>query len=304
MNSFAHNLVGERHAVRVSGLLRQSCAGRLTPSRTRGNGLNIVPAGTPAYLADSLSVVARGIVYSSADLDVAIDQRVRHLVFDETGRAELQTLLATLPTTQFQEAALRNVLQSSQDIEDWRVGEALAEAFLSDHCACFFPWPSGRDVRNPSASPAGTDLVGFEVRDGVTRFAFGEVKTSQQESWPPQVMYGRHGLINQLETLRDSVDAKNWLVRYLGLHSIGKAWEQRLKAAAERYLRDSNDVALFGFLVRDVDPNVADLDARARALGTTCPAATTVSLRAVYLPSQHISLLVAKINGPSSTSQS
>jgi hypothetical protein len=266
--------------------------------------LKTVPAGAPAYEADSSPVIARGIAYTADDLDQAIEHRVRQLVLDDAGRLELEALLASLPSTRFEDTALKRILASSPVIEDWRVGEALAEAFLSDHCACLFPWPTGRDIRNPAASPAGTDLVGFEVQGGVTRFAFGEVKTSQQEEWPPSVMFGRHGLVNQIERLRDYVDARDWLVRYLTHHAKGKAWEPKLQAAAARYLSNSNDVALFGFLVRDVKPASGDLQARAEALATACPPATAVSLRAVYLPSQQISMLVAKVMATPGSAQS
>ena len=58
---------------------------------------------------------------------------------------------------------LRSALSAKHPVFDWQVGEAMAEAYLVDHRQCEFPWPSGRDLRNPEASPAGADLVGFHV---------------------------------------------------------------------------------------------------------------------------------------------
>ena len=96
--------------------------------------------------------------------------------------------------------AIKALLSPKIVPEDWRVGEALAQAFLAAHRNCTFPWPASRDLRNPVSSPAGTDLVGFVDFDRGGLFAFGEVKTSTQQQWPPSLIYGRHGLKQQMES--------------------------------------------------------------------------------------------------------
>jgi hypothetical protein len=178
--------------------------------------------------------------------------------------------------------------------ENWRVGEGLAEAFLTEHRACEFPWPTERDLKNPNASPAGTDLVGFQNMGTIAephRFAFGEVKTSEQKAWPPSVMNGRLGLKKQLEELRDSTVVKDSLVKYLGHHANGTTWSSRYQSATKRYLANPGDVSLFGVLVRDVEPKCEDLANPAGALADGCPAKTSIELRAMYLPENTINSL-------------
>ena len=202
-----------------------------------------------------------------------------------------EDLLLGISETGFQQDSVRRVLSHTREPEDWRVGEALAECHLRDHLCCSFPWPAGRDQKNPDSSPTGADLVGFQKTEqnaGPHRFAFGEVKTSTEERWPPQVMYGRHGMTRQLESLRDDVIVRDHVVKYLAHRAHGANWESQYKEAAVRYLTDSTDVVLFGVLVRDVEPKDADLRTRAQALASGCPDHTALELAAVYFPTGSI----------------
>ena len=254
-------------------------------------------AGTEVYTADVPPVTARGVSYASAELDAALSGPVSSILWDDAGTADLRVLLTSLVTTGFSGDSVARVLANRSEPEDWRVGEALAEAFLVEHRDCQFPWPSGRDLRNPAASPAGTDLVGFQETTAETdqhRFAFGEVKTSEEETWPPSVMSGRHGLRHQLADLRDSARVKDSLVTYLGHHANRADWSPRYGSAATRYLRDPCDVSLFGLLVRDVEPRREDLAARAEELAEGCPAGTGIELRAMYLPGNSIGTLAER----------
>jgi len=254
-------------------------------------------AGTEVYKADVAPVTARGASYTDAELDSVLGGSVSCILWDDAGTADLQAILTSVATTEFSDKSVKRVLSKRVTPENWRVGEALAEAFLVDCRACEFPWPSGRDLKNPSASPAGTDLVGFQntnAAGNAHRFAFGEVKTSEQESWPPGVMDGRHGLKKQLEDLRDSTDVKDSLVKYLGHHANGTDWLPRYRSAAARYLSDPGDVSLFGVLVRDVEPRREDLSGRAGNLAAGCPATTTIELRAMYLPRKSINSLAQR----------
>lgn len=117
--------------------------------------------GTEVYTADATPVVARGVFYSGSELTAALIGSVSRILWDDAGTAELETILARVSTTEFSDQSIKRILGSRPMLKNWRVGEALAEAFLIEHRACDFPWPSGRDLKNPSASPAGTDLVGF-----------------------------------------------------------------------------------------------------------------------------------------------
>jgi hypothetical protein len=254
-------------------------------------------AGSEVYNADIAPVTARGAAYTGAELDAALSGSVSGILWDDAGTADLEAILTSVTTTDFSNQSLSRVLSNRAMPENWRVGEALAEAFLTEHRACEFPWPSGRDLKNPNASPAGTDLVGLQntnAAENTYRFAFGEVKTSEQEKWPPGVMDGRHGMKKQLEDLRDSTDVKDSLVRYLGHHANGTDWFIHYRSAAARYLSDPSDVSLFGILVRDVEPRREDLAHRAGDLAAGCPAATTIELRAMYLPRGSINSLVQR----------
>lgn len=253
--------------------------------------------GTEIYNADATPVVARGASYTDAELDTAFRGSISRILWDDVGTADLQAILTGVVTTDFADRSVKRVLAKRATPENWRVGEGLAEAFLIERRGCDFPWPSGRDLKNPSASPAGTDLVGFQKMNAVEnahRFAFGEVKTSEQEAWPPSVMDGRHGLTKQLENLRDSTDAKDSLVKYLGHHAIGTDWLPRYRSAATRYLANPSDVSLFGVLVRDVNPKREDLMGRAGSLAVGCPAETGIELRAMYLPTKTINSLAQR----------
>jgi hypothetical protein len=250
--------------------------------------------GTEIYSADSMPVMARGSSYTNEELDITLKGSVSAILWDDTGIADLQAILSSMATTDFSDKSVKRVLAGRATPENWRVGEALAEAFLVEHRRCEFPWPSGRDLKNPGASPAGTDLVGFQETDAPAnahRFAFGEVKTSEQEAWPPTAMDGRHGLKKQLEDLRDSTGVKDSLVKYLGHHVGGSDWLPRYRNATARYLENPCDVSLFGVMVRDVDPRREDLASRAASLAPGCPAATSIELRAMYLPRKCICTL-------------
>jgi hypothetical protein len=91
--------------------------------------------------------------------------------------------------------------------EEWRVGEALAEAYLVAHRTCKFPWPDGRDARKAGSSLPGADLVGFQQHGGTDRFAFGEVKTSGEIRYPPGAMYVFHENFTQTLFLSSFVRA-------------------------------------------------------------------------------------------------
>ncbi len=119
----------------------------------------------------------------------------------------LEELFSSLELTDFGQAnvaeALRRIPREEHS-RGWREGEALAQAWLTDHKDCDFPWPFNRDLRHHGASLPGAELVGFTGTDGEPRFAFGQVKTSKEAKHPPQVVnQGDKSLINQaLQTPR------------------------------------------------------------------------------------------------------
>ena len=229
-----------------------------------------------------------GLQWSDNELDAAIDDRVAAVLFDDEGKANVEDILASLAETDFAQEGLRRVLEDPDRIEDWRAGEAIAETYLTDHRSCSCPWPDGRDERKSGSSLPGADLVGIGIDDHGDCFAFGEVKTSSDRSYPPGAMYGRTGLKRQLEDLRDSEAIRDDLVRYLG-HRAGSApWRTRFERAASRYLQNTADIQLYGCLVRDVDPHQDDLRARVVSLAVACPEGTRIELLGLYLPHESL----------------
>ena len=217
---------------------------------------------------------------------------VSEIIRDDKGNEAVEELLLGVADTGFKQDVVRRILSHDRVPEDWRVGEALAECYIRDHRQCTFPWPAARDQKNPESSPTGADLVGFQKTnpgEANSRFAFGEVKTSTEHRWPPQVMFGRHGMVRQLEALRDNPDTKDHLVKYLGHRVTNAKWKKQYIQSTARYLANPADVSLFGVLVRDVEPKEADLSSRAKALATNCPRSTAIELIAAYLPVGSIS---------------
>jgi hypothetical protein len=213
----------------------------------------------------------------------------------------LRKALDGVVETDFEKSNLEAALTEPRAAQSWEVGEAIAQAVVGHHAKCAFPWPIRRDQRNPAANQPGSDLVGFHdtgVGKRRYQFAFGEVKTSRQKQVPPAVVHGRHGLRSQLKRLRDMQPAKHHLMKYLGYRANGTSWLPVFKSASGRLLANSNDISLFGVIVRDVPPHADDLHGTAAHLATACPAETRIELRAVYLPADTIPGL-AKMAKPS-----
>jgi hypothetical protein len=139
-----------------------------------------IAAGKNAYSAGTPPVKAEGLLFSQIELDGALEQRLPPLLRDDVGKKKVEDFLGGLANTAFATDRLTAALNAVTPVKDWQVGESLAEAYLVDHKDCEFPWPTGRDLRNPKASPAGADLVGFQKHGKSQRFAFGEVKTSAE----------------------------------------------------------------------------------------------------------------------------
>lgn len=254
----------------------------------------MIAQGASCYARGASPCVGVGLAWSSAELDAAISGPVTAVLFDNQGKADLREMLASLAETEFEQSEISRILADQDEIEDWRVGEAIAETWLSAHRNCTFPWPDSRDERKSGSSLPGADLVGFKADGTGDRFAFGEVKTSAENRYPPQAMYGRTGLKQQLEDLRDRVDIRADLVRYLGHRAKTAAWRPRYLAASKRYLANSSDVQLFGVMIRDVEPHVDDVRVRVDTLAVDCPDGTAIELFAVYLPAGSIAQLAAK----------
>ena len=189
----------------------------------------------------------------------------------------------------------RRILSDTKPPEDWRVGEALAESYLVHQKNCFFPWPDGRDERKSGSSLPGADLVGFQSNGTNDFFAFGEVKTSTENKYPPGAMHGRTGLKQQLENLKDDVKIKDDLVRYLAHRATTASWGSRYRCAFKNYVQSKTNVRVFGFLIRDVEPNQEDLRIRVIKLAEEQHTDMVIELLALYLSQGSIGQLSNKV---------
>ncbi|RLB88203.1 MAG: hypothetical protein DRH10_07970 [Deltaproteobacteria bacterium] len=252
-------------------------------------------AGTVEYTIGTAPVTGCGISWTAEELDTALAGPVAEVVFDDAGNADCAAILEGLSETEFDREGVQRVLNSEQEPEAWRVGEGLAESYLTHHRNCSFPWPDGRDERKSGSSLPGADLVGFHHDGEQDCFAFGEVKTSGEAKHPPGAMYGRTGLKQQLEDLRDKVSIRDDLVKYLWHRAVNASWKGRFINAYKRYNADSADVCLFGLLVRDVEPHRDDLRVRVTKLGKGCPSVMSIELIAIYLPAGSIDSLSEKV---------
>lgn len=252
-----------------------------------------VAQGTEVYNADSSPVVARGYEYAQTDLDAARATEIPALLTDEEGQAELADFCGALGLTGFAQQVLEETLAANEEEDHsrgWREGEALAEAWLTAHKACEFPWPFNRDLRNHRASMPGAEMVGMAgagPNDAV--LAFGQVKTSKEGQCPPQVVNrGGKCLINQMRDLREDEKIKKTLVQYLAhrAHAAdGEPWVAKYKAALIRYCESGKlHMAVFGVLIRDVAHAALDLSAAAVTLASGCDPRTRMELVAIYLP--------------------
>jgi hypothetical protein len=236
-----------------------------------------VAPGTLEYSLGAAPVTGCGISWTADELNAALAGPVAEVIFDDAGKADLAALLAGLSETEFDQTTI------------------LAESYLVQHRKCHFPWPDGRDERKSGSSLPGADLVGFQNDGETDRFAFGEVKTSSEKQYPPGAMHGHKGLKQQLEDLRDKEPIRRDLVKYLGYRATNASWKDQFERAVSRYLTNSNDVRVFGLMVRDVPPHEDDLRIRVSSLGRNCSEAMIIELMAMYLPLGSIATLSEKV---------
>lgn len=252
-----------------------------------------IAVGKKEYQLGSHPTTGCGFSYSNDELNASLVGKVREVVFDIDGQKQIINILAE---TGFSKNDIeKNLIPFTTTPEDWRVGEGIAECYLSEHRNCFFPWPDSRDERKIGSSLPGADLVGFQIIGGDIYFAYGEVKTSSEAKYPPCVMVGRSGLQSQIEDLKDNDMTKRTLMNYLALRCKGQSWEDYFKNAAQNFLKCSKNIRIFGVLIRDVQPNDKDLQNRINNLAKKQYPETHIELLALYLPNKSISQLSNKV---------
>ena len=205
---------------------------------------------------------------------------------DEEGSIEFESHLRDLAPTEFSRGSLSAILiNETHKQPDWAIGEAIAEAYLAHEHEITWPWNMERDKRNPNASLAGADLVGFKVCGDDICLVFGEVKTSTDANTPPSVMNGRSGMTHQIDKLVSNLSLVYQLLKWLWPRCKGTEHEVSFNTAVELFLNSGNKaIVFFGVLIRDTQPSELDLQARGRFLGGRLRDPTTCHLIAIYLP--------------------
>ena len=113
----------------------------------------------------------------------------------------------------------------------------------------------------------------------------GEVKASKQEQFPPNILYGRSGMIHQIDKLAADLKVINTLLKWLLPRCKNTDYETYFNVAVTFYFNSGNKaVTLFGVLIRDTSPTENDLNGRGKTLGETIPSPTTCILLGLYLP--------------------
>ena len=242
------------------------------PDAYSGSEGNVQWRGVSLGASVLQEIRSHGLVERAQDIDFA------HAVADEA-RALADTEMETATLERF-------ILNAEGPTLDWQVGEAVAEVLLKEWHGAVWVWNGARDRKVRKASLPGADVVGFQTgRDALeTRFLFGEVKSSKDVDSPPHVLYGRSGMINQLEVLASGKDL--WtLVRWFRARCTDAAHLAMYKDAV-RYLLSTQGkgIALVGCLVRDTAAaSEADLKSRAKTLAKAVDGEMTAMLHAWYM---------------------
>jgi len=207
----------------------------------------------------------QGLIFDENLIQEKFPTEVKDRLVDQEGSDRLKDRLSKIAKTGFEKKRIEEICTPKEkDYEPWQIGEAFSEYFLEQEKGVRFWSHTMRDLKNPDSSPAGTDIVGFVDLGDETIFVFGEVKTSNQEKYPPGLLTGRSGMKKQIKDLSKDNEVKDDLVKYLG-HKIVDLPEDHgfsidYDRASMSYLKEK--VHLFGLLVRDVDCNELDLRAR------------------------------------------
>jgi len=206
---------------------------------------------------------------------------------DENFGIEIEGHLRGLAITDFEIENIEELLNASTPEEKaWAVGEAFAEAILERENGVIFPWNQKRDLRNENSSLSGADLIGLIEDDGQLKLLIGEVKTSEENSYPPSVMYGAEGMIEQLKAYHTNRTRQITIIKWLLSRCKNTDYEEQLNEAIKFFISNGNTgIYLAGVLVRSsVIANEMDLKNRGIDLSATLSGSTKGHLQAFYLP--------------------
>ena len=234
---------------------------------------------------DSAPIPYTGLLFMTDDFKNYLHNRVKDKFYDTEWTEKLISGAEEIEETGFNSNNLIEIFESQEVPDTWRIGETLAECVLEDYDNYKFYYASSRDLKNPNSSQTGADLVGLCDIENSKYFVFGEVKTSSDNNIPPNVFYGEKGMSQQLENLKEKEKKRHALVRWFWSKAIniGGDFKRNCKKALSSYTKSKyNKVKLVGVLVRDTDPNIRDLHARAKVLNHDIPTDMKIELIAIY----------------------
>jgi len=234
-----------------------------------------------------------GVSYTKNEIQEIFPSQIKEKLLDTEGTDELSNNLIDefndLKSTDFDTSYLVNILKLDDIIETyipWRIGEAFAEYYIETTLPVKFYYNELRDARNVFGNKTGADLLGFIEIKGEKIFLFGEVKTSSEKKSPPNVLQGRHGMIDQLKNLSENQKTTRQLVRYFGfkVKNLDNTNPFRIDYLNALKNYSSEKFHLIGILIRDTEPNKNDLRARFNNLSKYITNEIGLNLTALYLP--------------------
>ena len=231
----------------------------------------------------------QGIVLKQG-FDEYLSTCVRENFYDIEGTESLIKEFSDINLTGFEKELLVDIFSTSPPVNNWKIGESLAECYLKDFEKVRFYYSSSRDAKNPKANLQGADLVGFiDIDEETTIFLFGEVKTSGDKNSPPQVMYNETGMIEQLRNIKNQPELRKSIIKWLGFKVKDLPDDSPFKGDYEKalnvYIKEGTDkYFLFGVLIRDTEPKETDLKSRYEFLKEELSCGIQLKLLALYIP--------------------
>ena len=253
-----------------------------------GAGTRAPGAAPPPPLAKSTryrmkdgSYACRGEAIGKSGFLRYMRERVGPRHRDDAGRAVIERELEEIASAGFDDGVRAGLLSTSRPLHYWRVGESLAECYMEDFEGAAFPYPGQRDEKNPSASAAGADLVGYSTDGSGTTFLFAEVKTTRDKSRPPSAAWKLGGQLEELRRRRGA-SLVRWLMLKAGAGGVKR--DERHRNALASY--GEGRLRIAGVLVSDRDPDKRDLGGLFGRLAAGPRGGERLDLVALYLPVQ------------------
>jgi len=100
-----------------------------------------------------------------------------------------EDIISDIGKTDFDAQKIREIFETTYIVTESKWGEAFSACQLERFHSIDTPFPVLLSDRNPRASSAGVDIVGFVKENGRNMFLLGEVKTSSETNSPPSVAY-------------------------------------------------------------------------------------------------------------------